>query len=198
MSLMTWLKDYVYIPLGGSRCAKWKIYRNIIIVWLLSGLWHGANWTFVLWGIYHALLIIIYRLVNNNTSVIESNRTMNLSLIILKVIFTFLLITVGWVLFKSVNISEAITYLENIFINDVCGDDIQEHLTNLRLSLLIPSVVLLTIMDIKSRNMQHGLGCLEYSFMKQSKLARYSFYIGLVMLVFSFSDSHSEFIYFRF
>ena len=123
---------------------------------------------------------------------------MNLSLIILKVIFTFLLITVGWVLFKSVNISEAITYLENIFINDVCGDDIQEHLTNLRLSLLIPSVVLLTIMDIKSRNMQHGLGCLEYSFMKQSKLARYSFYIGLVMLVFSFSDSHSEFIYFRF
>ena len=67
ISLMTWFRDYVYIPLGGSRCAQWKVIRNTFIVFGVSGLWHGANWTFVCWGLYHGCLIVLYKLLHINT-----------------------------------------------------------------------------------------------------------------------------------
>lgn len=66
ISLTTWFRDYVYIPLGGSRCAKWKVMRNTMIIFLVSGLWHGANWTFVIWGLYHALLFFPLMLFGQN------------------------------------------------------------------------------------------------------------------------------------
>ena len=67
ISLMTWFRDYVYFPLGGSRCSKWKNVRNIFVVWGISGLWHGANWTFIFWGIFHACLLVIYNILGINT-----------------------------------------------------------------------------------------------------------------------------------
>ena len=67
ISLMTWFRDYVYIPLGGSRCAQWKVIRNTFIVFGVSGLWHGANWTFVCWGLYHGTLIVLYKLLHIDT-----------------------------------------------------------------------------------------------------------------------------------
>ena len=67
ISLTTWFRDYIYFPLGGSRCNKAKTIRNVFIVWAISGLWHGANWTFVVWGLYHALLLAIYNILNINT-----------------------------------------------------------------------------------------------------------------------------------
>ena len=67
ISLTTWFRDYVYFPLGGSRCEKWKIIRNVYIVWGISGLWHGANWTFISWGLFHATFLAIYNLLGINT-----------------------------------------------------------------------------------------------------------------------------------
>ena len=67
ISLMTWFRDYIYFPLGGSRCVRWKVFRNTIIVFMVSGLWHGANWTFIAWGLYHGLLICLYILLGVNT-----------------------------------------------------------------------------------------------------------------------------------
>ena len=67
ISLTTWFRDYIYFPLGGSRCDKWKIIRNVYIVWGISGLWHGANWTFICWGLFHATLLAIYNIVGINT-----------------------------------------------------------------------------------------------------------------------------------
>ena len=61
ISLSTWLRDYLYIPLGGSRGSAWQTHRNLLITMVLGGLWHGAAWTFVLWGVYHGLLLIAYR-----------------------------------------------------------------------------------------------------------------------------------------
>ena len=66
ISLMTWFRDYIYFPLGGSRCAQWKVIRNTLIVFFVSGLWHGANWTFVVWGLYHACLIAVFMLLGLN------------------------------------------------------------------------------------------------------------------------------------
>ena len=68
ISLTTWFRDYIYFPLGGSRCDKWKIIRNVYIVWGISGLWHGANWTFVCWGLFHATLLAISSVSTRNTS----------------------------------------------------------------------------------------------------------------------------------
>ena len=66
ISLTTWFRDYIYIPLGGSRCSKWKSFRNTMIIFLVSGLWHGANWTFICWGAFHALLFLPLLLMGRN------------------------------------------------------------------------------------------------------------------------------------
>ena len=68
ISLSTWLKDYVYIPLGGSRCAKWRNYWNIFVTFLVSGIWHGANWTFVIWGCMHGVFQIVEKMLGERTS----------------------------------------------------------------------------------------------------------------------------------
>jgi alginate O-acetyltransferase complex protein AlgI len=92
MSLSRWFRDYVYIPLGGNRGGTAATYRNLIIVFLLTGLWHGAAWTFILWGAYHGLLLIIERA----SGLARSNR-----FVVLRRAVTFLLVVVGWVLFRA-------------------------------------------------------------------------------------------------
>ena len=101
ISLMTWFRDYVYIPLGGSREGLAKTVRNVLIVFLLSGLWHGANWTFVVWGLYNACLLIAWRFVPLRS-----------------VALTFLLTAVGWVVFRSADMTEALGYLQRMFAFD--------------------------------------------------------------------------------
>ena len=91
ISLMTWFRDYLYIPLGGSREGTLRTIRNILIVFLLSGLWHGANWTFVVWGLYNACLLLLWRVVRLRS-----------------ILLTFLLAAVGWVVFRSASMTEAL------------------------------------------------------------------------------------------
>lgn len=107
ISLTTWFKDYVFIPLGGSRYGTNTTYRNVCIVFLLSGLWHGANYTFVLWGAYHALLYIGY-------SWLIEPRKWSLPRFI-AVPLTFLLVLIGWVFFRSANASSAFEYIYKMF-----------------------------------------------------------------------------------
>lgn len=97
ISLMTWFRDYLYIPLGGSREGMPKTIRNTLIVFLLSGLWHGANWTFVVWGLYHAFWLIVWRFIP-----------------IRSVVLTFLITSVGWVIFRSADMPQAMSYLHHI------------------------------------------------------------------------------------
>lgn len=107
ISLGTWFRDYVYIPLGGSRVnKKTRLMFNILIVWLLTGIWHGANWTFIVWGLYYFLLLTIEKI-----SYFE-NKFKNIEF--LKWIYTFLCIMVGWVIFRSDNIMNAINYLKSM------------------------------------------------------------------------------------
>ncbi len=109
VSLMTWLRDYVYIPLGGSRRGTGRKWLNTLTVFLLSGLWHGAGWTFVAWGAYHALLFLPYSLIPSLTA--ESRGLGGL----LKQGGVFVLVLLGWVLFRAESISVAFTYLQGMF-----------------------------------------------------------------------------------
>ena len=98
ISLMTWFRDYLYIPLGGSREGTPKWVRNTLLVFLLSGLWHGANWTFVVWGLYNGCLLILWRYIP-----------------IRSVVLTFLLTVIGWVFFRSSCMHEAIGYFVSLW-----------------------------------------------------------------------------------
>lgn len=118
ISLETWFKDYVYIPLGGNRVTKRRMVFNIFIVWLLTGLWHGANWTFILWGIMYFILLTIEKLTKFDKKAGK--------LKVINHVYSLLFIMIGWVLFRSDNIFQAFTYLggmfglqHNLFIDNV-------------------------------------------------------------------------------
>ncbi|MDF2674038.1 MAG: transcriptional regulator [Clostridiales bacterium] len=107
ISLSDWFREYVYIPLGGNRKGRLNQYRNLIIVWLLTGLWHGANWNFILWGLYFGLFLIIEKLfllkwLENKPNVIKH-------------IYTLLIVIIGWVLFEFENLSKCFGYLKAMF-----------------------------------------------------------------------------------
>ncbi len=104
MSLQTWFRDYVYIPLGGSRVGKARLIFNIFVVWLLTGIWHGAWWTFIAWGLMYFVLIIFERL----TGLFTKKRWWGH-------IYTLLFVILGWVLFRATNIGEAVTYIKAMF-----------------------------------------------------------------------------------
>ena len=106
ISMGTWFRDYVYFPLGGSRVKKSRMILNLFIVWLLTGLWHGANWTFIIWGIYYFVIITTEKLIGVEKKKIPK---------VLGVIYTLLLVLFGWVLFRSENISYAFTYFKSMF-----------------------------------------------------------------------------------
>lgn len=107
ISLSSWYRDYVYIPLGGSRCAAWKVYRNLLIVFLLCGLWHGASWNFVVWGLFHGLFLIFERRVLS-TALIRIWRPVSH-------VYALLVVMCGWVLFRAEDLSHAMVYLKTMF-----------------------------------------------------------------------------------
>ena len=113
ISLSTWFRDYLYIPLGGSRGSTYFKLRNVVIVFLVSGLWHGANWTFVIWGCIHGLLFVPLLLANRNRTYLDTTR---LSLTHLPtLLLTFFLVVFAWVFFRADSISLAFQYLGDIF-----------------------------------------------------------------------------------
>ena len=125
ISLSTWFRDYLYIPLGGSQEGKWKSIRNIFIIFLVSGFWHGANWTFIFWGLFHSILFLPSFIFNKNrkyTSSIPAEEKLLPSFEeFINLIITFLLVTIGWVFFRSETIGDSFSYLNSMTsnINDI-------------------------------------------------------------------------------
>lgn len=109
MSLSNWFREYLYIPLGGNRSGTTKTYRNLIIVFFLTGLWHGANWTFIAWGLYHGALLIFERASG-------LDRVKRSGLLPIRRLLTLVSVMVGWVLFRSPDIAHALQYLRAMFV----------------------------------------------------------------------------------
>ena len=190
ISLMTWLRDYVYIPLGGSRAGQWRTFSNTVIVFFISGLWHGANWTFVIWGLYNALLIIIGRSFTSNSkeqSDIASLRN------IPSIIFTFVLAALGWVIFRSSSIAEAYGYLSCMFTS----------LLHLQLGTLLvgKSAILFCLLLVVVEWLQRRELCplhLNRCFLGKNVLLRWAVYYLIFFLTFFFRGEEQTFIYFQF
>jgi D-alanyl-lipoteichoic acid acyltransferase DltB (MBOAT superfamily) len=131
ISLSNFLRDYLYIPLGGSRGTRFLRYRNLMITMTLGGLWHGSNWTFVIWGLAHGILLTLNHLLRefptNNYSIIKNNSYSYLLLSFMKYIFTFTLVALLWVLFRSESVEVAFGIYKNLLssnfgnFNDVSG-----------------------------------------------------------------------------
>ena len=107
ISLSRWLKDYVYIPMGGSRCSKLRNYWNIFVTFLVSGIWHGANWTFIVWGLIHGFAQIIEKALGWNNK--ESRGFVKL----LRILGTFVLVTVAWIFFRMPTLSDAVLFIKH-------------------------------------------------------------------------------------
>jgi alginate O-acetyltransferase complex protein AlgI len=107
ITLGTWMKNYLYIPLGGSKVNGYKLYRNLIIVFLLSGLWHGASWNFVLWGAYHGLFLVLERLFLGNLFQKMGK--------FIAVPITFLIVLTGWVIFRNENLHHGISIIKQMY-----------------------------------------------------------------------------------
>ena len=109
ISLSTWLKDYVYIPLGGSRCSKLRNYWNIFLTFLVSGIWHGANWTFVIWGVWHGIFQIVEK------SIGQQKCEYGWFGKSIKIVITFLLVNFAWIFFRMPSLSDAVGMIGRIF-----------------------------------------------------------------------------------
>lgn len=140
ITLSNWFRDYLYVPLGGSRGTTNSTYRNLWIVFFLTGLWHGANWTFVIWGIYHGVLLILERLTGQRPVGDETPNSW------LRRIFTLTAVMVGWVLFRSESLSQAWSILEQMFtlnIGALPASVATVLTTRVQITLLLASLVVL-------------------------------------------------------
>ena len=118
ISLSTWLRDYLFIPLGGSRGGKWKTYRNLLITMTLGGLWHGASWTFIVWGVLHGVYLIVHRAFRGfcKSLPILDQVLQSWPGTVLRVVATFLAVCVGWVLFRAATFADAYTILHRLIV----------------------------------------------------------------------------------
>ncbi len=192
ISLTTWFRDYVYIPLGGSRVGKGKIVRNTFVIFLLSGFWHGANWTFIAWGAYHALLFLPLILLGQNrkyTNQVAEGRILPTWRESLQMLFTFALVVIGWIIFRAPNIPALFHYLQNMWTPSLFS--IPWHTTRI---FFIPLVVLLClIFEWFNRYHEHGLArCGSH------RWQRYIVYIALWWSIAFFGGEQTAFIYFQF
>ena len=201
ISLMTWLRDYIYFPMGGSRCSRWNVVRNILIVFFISGLWHGANWTFICWGLYHACLVSVYSIFNIDSKLTHSGDRYGLLYFTIdfgKIVMTFVLVVVGWIIFRSASIHEAFYYLSAMFsisIFDVYGSII--HMEGMFLPVSILMILIMLCAEWIQRNRNHALDFQDVR-LARSPYVRWTIYYLLIICILQFGGREQPFIYFQF
>ena len=181
ISLTTWFKEYVYIPLGGNRKGTAAAIRNIIIVWFLTGIWHGASWNFLLWGAYFAILLIVEKYF--------LKKWLDLSPAFIKYIYTIILVLIGWVLFAFEDFTDMLVFFKNLFaINGLIDDSFFYLARNY--------FVIMALCTIASTNLSRKIFkvFIRYNWLKTI------IYIGIFILSICYiiSSGYNPFLYFRF
>ena len=195
ISLTTWFRDYVYIPLGGSRVGKWKIVRNTFVIFLLSGFWHGANWTFIAWGAYHALLFLPLILLGKNrkyTNQVAEGRLLPTWRETLQMLVTFCLVVFGWIIFRAPGMPSCLHYFQGI-----CNSSLFSFpwLINKKFGFTIVfSLSIMLVIEWFQRNKEHGLDIGNLH-----PIMRYCIIIAIFeLIIFFLPATPSQFIYFQF
>jgi len=193
ISLSTWFRDYVYIPLGGSQGGTWMKVRNTFIIFLLSGFWHGANWTFIVWGALNALYFIPLLLSGKNRTyldVVDSGKWLPSLKNLMQIGFTFFLVCIAWVFFRAENIGLAWGFIKGIF---------KPSLLSLPKVVPIPillGIMFLTIVEWMQRDKQHALQFHAYT--PRTRVFVWGLCYVLLLIMLLFGQREQTFIYFQF
>lgn len=194
ISLNKWFVDYVYIPLGGSRVSKAKIVRNIFVIFLLSGLWHGANWTYVTWGAYHATLFLPLILLDKNKrfrDVVAADRALPSWQEMARMLLTFTLVVFGWIIFRADNIAVAGEIFRKIFS---AGLFTAPYAWNDYKIPTLAAICICILVEWMNRKQLHGF---DIQRVKKEWLRVVMYYAVFIMIVL-FSGKNVTFIYFQF
>ena len=185
ISLSTWFREYVYISLGGNRTSKPRQALNIMLVFLLSGLWHGANWTFVVWGGLHGLFYLGFWLLLRETDETEGGSWF---VRLCRILFTFHLACFAWIFFRATSLTEAWTV-----ISKIGGSVLGGHPSGLQIKILLIAAVLCFVEWI-NRNRGHA-----FDISRWNPMTRWSFYYATVLIIIGYANLHYvPFIYFDF
>lgn len=194
ISLTTWFRDYLYFPLGGSRRGKWKSIRNTFIIFLVSGMWHGANWTFICWGAYNAALFLPLLISGHNrryTGVVAQGRLLPSLKELLQMAVTFLLVVIGWIIFRAENINDAFNYI-TLMVTDFTPC-VPQH----GKSALFYAALLLVV-EWLHRDKQFGLQISDGGGLLARRTVRWAIYVVLALFTLLWAGTQEEFIYFQF
>lgn len=201
ISLSTWFRDYVYIPLGGSRGTKLLVLRNTLVIFLVSGFWHGANWTFIAWGALHALYFIPLIFLGRNKRFVEFRKQYTLSSAILdaaRMSVTFFLVTVAWVFFRAQNIDHAVIYLENMFGGIFATNSYAEFIAFYHKEIGLGLALLVFVFLCAEWLGRHSNYAMENWHSILPIPLRWFFYVALFFVVVFMQSAEQQFIYFQF
>lgn len=195
ISLSSWFRDYVYVPLGGSRKGLNKTILNVLIIFLLSGFWHGANWTFIFWGLLNAVFILPSVISNTNRKYTDpkSNGSVSPSLKeIHQILATFLVACFAWIFFRSPTIKDAFSYSQRLF--DVSNYTIP--FINTRNFILLFFILFMIVFEWIQRDKLHALSFKPLNWTRRG--VAWSGYLLIAFCILFFTTSSKEFIYFQF
>jgi D-alanyl-lipoteichoic acid acyltransferase DltB (MBOAT superfamily) len=192
ISLTTWFRDYLYIPLGGNRGRKYQVVTNTFIIFLVCGFWHGANWTFIGWGLINALYFLPLLLLGKNrknTDTVAHGRILPNIKEFFQMGTTFALAVLAWIFFRANSIAQAFSYIKHAFSKSLLtlpafpSDD----------KFILPLLLIMVLVEWLQRDKEHGLEDL-----KMHPILRWGTYIGITATLFIFSGKNQQFIYFQF
>ncbi|QEM10975.1 MBOAT family O-acyltransferase [Mucilaginibacter rubeus] len=197
ISLSSWFRDYLYIPLGGSKTGTWLKVRNTLIIFLVSGFWHGANWTFIIWGLLNALFIlpsILLKTNRNHLEIVAKGKALPTPREFIQMVITFIQVIFAWIFFRADSVTQAFKYIGGIFSKSLFSvpelDVSKEQL--LEVILLIITFI---IVEWQGRESQYAIEKLTWLRKRGYRLA---FYYTLIIVIFLFTGKEQQFIYFQF
>ncbi|SNZ01267.1 MBOAT family O-acyltransferase [Flagellimonas pacifica] len=199
ISLSTWFRDYLYIPLGGSRGGTSMKIRNTFIIFIVSGFWHGANWTFIVWGALNAIYFLPLLLTNNNRNnleVVAKGKMLPSVKELISMLTTFLLTVLAWIFFRAENLTHALTYISDIFSSSLFTMPEFDRYFGFKVVLIFVLLTFFLIIEWMGRENEYAIEGLKVKMNK--RVYRWSFYLIIWSFIFIFSGNEQEFIYFQF
>ena len=193
ISLSTWFRDYLYIPLGGSRGGTWMKVRNTFIIFIVSGFWHGANWTFLVWGALNALYFLPLLLLNKNrtnTDTVAQGKYLPSFKEFFQIGITFSLTVLAWIFFRAENIGHAWAYLSTIFSKSLFT--IPYH-SGMKIPILL--IIIFVFVEWLGRDSNYAIENLRNKF---NPIVRWTLYLFIIFLIVLNKGEDQQFIYFQF
>lgn len=196
ISLSSWFKDYLYIPLGGSKGRMWMKIRNTLIVFIVSGFWHGANWTFIVWGLLNAFYImpsIVFNTNRNNLDIVAKGKYLPKAKEFLSIGITFCLTVFAWIFFRATNVTHAFSYISKIFSGTLLTIP---HFPGIGGSVQIVCLtIIFIIVEWLGREQQYAIADLGSTWPRP---VRWAMYYAIIIVISQFAGEEQQFIYFQF